>query len=147
MKKTFKDLVEETIPQEKEPKKEEEIKEELKPQAVLNDSDNLDCLICSVLKALGLTNGLDDYKPSRLEKILGGNSEIIITMGGPDIAYETDGFSDMLKDVIGSVKSDKKYTAEDIKEIRENKKKQGSSMKKLLALMDDEHVLRAFNGM
>ena len=135
------------MPQEKEPKKEEEIKEELKPQAVLNDSDNLDCLICSVLKALGLTNGLDDYKPSRLEKILGGNSEIIITMGGPDIAYETDGFSDMLKDVIGSVKSDKKYTVEDIKEIRENKKKHGSSMKKLLALMDDDHVLRAFNGM
>ena len=68
-------------------------------------------------------------------------------MGGPDIAYESDGFSDMLKDVIGSVKSDKKYTAEDIKEIRENKKKHGSSMKKLLALMDDDHVLRAFNGM
>ena len=60
MKKTFKDLVEEIMPQEKELKKEEEIKEELKPQAVLNDSDNLDCLICSVIKALGHTNGRDE---------------------------------------------------------------------------------------
>ena len=74
-------------------------------------------------------------------------SEVIITMGGPEMAYESDGFSDMLKDVIGSIKPDKKYTTDDIRKIRENKKDHGASMKKLLALMDDEHVLRAFNGM
>ena len=145
MEKTFKDLVQETLGSAQETKPEE--KKEPKPQAVLSDNDNLDCLICSVLKALGLTNGLDDYKPSRLEHLLGGNSEVIITMGGPEMAYESDGFSDMLKDVIGSIKPDKKYTTDDIKKIRENKKDHGASMKKLLALMDDEHVLRAFNGM
>lgn len=145
MEKTFKDLVQETIRDAQETKPEE--RKEPKPQAVLSDNESLDCLICSVLKALGLTNGLDDYKPSRLEHLLGGDSEIIITMGGPDVAYESEGFSDMLKDIIGSIKQDKEYTVDDIKKIRDDKKRHGASMKKLLALMDDDHILRAFNGM
>lgn len=145
--KTFDEFVKEVVqkPREVEMKKEDL---EEKPHIDLQESaDEIGCLICNVLKALGLSGGFDDYKPSRLEHMLGGNSEIIITMGGPEKAYDGEGFLDVIKDVIGTVDKDKKYTAEDIKEIRKDKSKHGASMKKLLALMDDDHVLRAFNGM
>jgi uncharacterized membrane protein (UPF0127 family) len=42
---------------------------------------------------------------------------------------------------------DKKYSKEDIAELRKDKAKHGASMKKLLSLMSDGNILKAFNGM
>ena len=41
---------------------------------------------------------------------------------------------------------DKDYNDEDVKVIRANKERNGASLKKLLALMDDAHIVKTFKA-
>lgn len=130
MSKTFQDLINESIPSKKE------------------ETDDLGCLLCSIMEALGQPKHiLKNYKPEKLPELFGGDAEVIITLGGPENAYEEDSFVDMMKDILGMISTEKEYKKEDIKELRKNKSKQGTSVKKLLAIMDDDHIEKAFKGL
>jgi hypothetical protein len=92
-------------------------------------------------------NMFSDFRPEKIPGILGGDMEVIVTLGGPEEAYKEDKILDIFKDILPGIKTDKEYTVEDIKEIRKKKASHGASMKKLLALMDDNNIRKAFNGM
>lgn len=112
------------------------------------EQDDLGCLLCSIMEALGQPKSMfKDFKADRIPSILGGDSAMIIQMGGPEIAYHEDNMMDIFKDIVKMIDSKKEYSKEDIAEIRKNKKQHGSSLKKLLALMDDDHISKAFHGM
>jgi len=97
------------------------------------------------MNALGLRkHALSETKPEKLSNLLGGDAQVIIEIGGDDIE---DSFEDLIKDILPLISETKKYSEDDIKEIRKNKNKYGSSMKKILTLMSDGNILKAFNGM
>lgn len=142
----------------KKPKEEseEKPKEEPKPEtkeieiqvSKQEKEDPVECLLCAVMNALGhRKHALSEIIPSKLADMFGGDAEIIVSIGGPEIAYKEDTVEDMLKDILPMISSTKKYEIEDIQDIRKNKNKQGASMKKLLSLMSDGNILKAFNGM
>lgn len=109
--------------------------------------DELGCLICSILNALGLhRDALKDYKQDRLKSLLGGDDTVIIAIDAKD-PYNEEDLTDIFNDVINMISIEKRYDIDDIKKLRENKKSQGGSLKKLLSLLDDEHIHKAFNGM
>lgn len=110
------------------------------------EEDALGCLLCQIMNALGLRHhALSETKTEKLSDILGGDAQIIIEIGGPDKVE--DSFESLIKEILPLISSDKKYSEEDIAEIRKDKEKQGESMKKLLTLMSDGNILKAFNGM
>lgn len=112
------------------------------------EKDPLKCLLCQIMNALGHRHhALSELKPDKLTDIFGGNAEIVIELGGPEKAYNEDLFEEMLKDILPMVSTTKKYNKEDIAEIRSKKAEHGTSMKRLLSLMDDDKILKAFNGM
>ena len=147
MSKKFKDLIREyneEVEEKLEPTKRHD--DETEKESV--DQDDLECLLCAIMESLGHPKHmLKDYKAEKLPEIFGGNREIIITMGGPEKAYDEDSFVDMMKDVLSMISTDKEYSSDDIKMIRIDKNKQGSSLKKLLALMDDDHIEKVIKGM
>lgn len=112
------------------------------------DMNPAECLLCAVMNALGhRRHALSEIMPDKLTDMFGGDAEIIIQIGGPEVAYKEDSVEDMLKDILPMISATKKYEIEDIKQIRKDKQKQGASMKKLLSLMSDGNILKAFNGM
>lgn len=112
------------------------------------EKDPLKCLLCQIMNALGHRHhALSELRPDKLTDIFGGNAEIVIELGGPEKAYNEDLFEEMLKDILPMVSTTKKYKKEDIAEIRSKKAEHGTSMKRLLSLMDDDKILKAFNGM
>lgn len=148
MSKTFKDLISEyneEVEERLEPTTRRETEIDAKKET---EQDDLECLLCAIMESLGHPKHiLRDYKPEKLADLFGGETEVIISLGGPEKAYEEDSFVDMMKDILGMISTEKRYTKDDIKKIREDKQKQGSSLKKLLALMDDDHIEKAFHGM
>lgn len=112
------------------------------------EKDPLKCLLCSIMNAMGHRHhAFSELRPDKLTDIFGGNAEIVIELGGPEKAYNEDSFIEMIKDILPAISTSKKYSKEDIKEIRSKKAEHGTSMKRLLALMDDDKILKAFHGM
>ena len=112
------------------------------------EKDPLKCLLCSIMNALGHRHhAFSELRPDKLTDIFGGNAEIVIELGGPEKAYNEDSFIEMIKDILPAISTSKKYKKEDIQKIRSEKASHGTSMKRLLALMDDDKILKAFNGM
>lgn len=112
------------------------------------EKDPLKCLLCQIMNALGHRHhAFSELRPDKLTDIFGGNAEIVIELGGPEKAYDENLFEEMLKDILPMVSTTKKYNKEDIAEIRSKKAEHGTSMKRLLSLMDDDKILKAFNGM
>ena len=108
--------------------------------------DPLGCLLCQIMNSLGLRHhAISETKPEKLSDIFGGNAQIIIEIKGEDKAE--DSFEELIKDIIPIISTTKKYTKEDIAELRKNKEGQKDSMKRLLTLMNDGNILKAFNGM
>jgi hypothetical protein len=100
------------------------------------------------MNALGHRHhAFSELRPDKLTDIFGGDAEIVIQLGGPEKAYDEDLFEEMLKDILPIVSTSKKYSKDDIKDIRSKKAEQGTSMKRLLSLMDDDKILKAFHGM
>ena len=151
-KKTFNDLIKDTLANTSDEQSEytKNKQEEEKPkESSSNDiEDDIECLLCSIMEAIGKPRSMfSDFRPEKIPGILGGDMEVIISLGGPEEAYKEDKILDMFKDILPGIKVDKEYTIEDIKEIRKKKASHGASMKKLLALMDDNNIRKAFNGM
>jgi hypothetical protein len=92
-------------------------------------------------------HAFSELRPDKLTDIFGGDSEIVIKLGGPEKAYDEDSFEEMLKDILPIISTSKKYTKDDIKNIRSKKAEHGTSMKRLLSLLDDDKILKAFHGM
>lgn len=112
------------------------------------EKDPLKCLLCQIMNALGHRHhAFSELRPDKLTDIFGGDNEIVIKLGGPEKAYDENLFEEMLKDILPMVSTSKKYKKEDIAEIRSKKAEYGTSMKRLLSLMDDDKILKAFNGM
>lgn len=112
------------------------------------EEDPLKCLLCQIMNAMGHRHhAFSELRPDKLTDIFGGNAEIVIELGGPEKAYNEDSFIEMIKDILPAISTSKKYSKEDIKEIRSKKAEHGTSMKRLLALMDDNKILKAFHGM
>lgn len=112
------------------------------------EKDPLKCLLCQIMNALGHRHhAFSELRPDKLTDIFGGDAEIVIQLGGPEKAYDEDLFEEMLKDILPIVLTSKKYSKDDIKDIRSKKAEQGTSMKRLLSLMDDDKILKAFHGM
>lgn len=112
------------------------------------EEDPLKCLLCQIMNAMGHRHhAFKELRPDKLTDIFGGNAEIVIELGGPEKAYDEDSFVEMIKDILPLVSTSKKYKKEDIEKIRSEKASHGTSMKRLLALMDDDKILKAFNGM
>lgn len=112
------------------------------------ETDPLKCLLCQIMNAMGHRHhAFSELRPDKLTDIFGGNAEIVIELGGPEKAYNEDSFVEMIKDILPAISTSKKYSKEDIKEIRSKKAEHGTSMKRLLALMDDDKILKAFHGM
>lgn len=112
------------------------------------ETDPLKCLLCQIMNAMGHRHhAFSELRPDKLTDIFGGNTEIVIELGGPEKAYDEDSFIEMIKDILPAISTSKKYSKEDIKEIRSKKAEHGTSMKRLLALMDDDKILKAFHGM
>lgn len=112
------------------------------------EKDPLKCLLCQIMNAMGHRHhAFSELRPDKLTDIFGGNAEIVIQLGGPEKAYDEDAFEEMLKDILPVISTSKKYTKDDIANIRSKKAEHGTSMKRLLSLMDDDKVLKAFNGM
>lgn len=148
--KTFKELIQSTFKKTSDEVKEvvqEEDKKDEKKQSIESKEEMLDCLLCSIMEAFGLPkHTLRDYKPEKLPELFGGDSQIIIEIGGPENAYKEDSFIDIIKDIEHMVSLDKDYKDEDVKVIRANKERNGASLKKLLALMDDAHIVKTFKA-
>ena len=146
--KTFKELISKTFKRkfaEQEPEENQE--KGIEQTQIESKEEMLDCLLCSIMEAFGLPkHTLRDYKPEKLPELFGGNSEVIITIGGPEKAYKEDYFIDIIKDIEHMISLDKDYKDEDIKVIRANKERNGASLKKLLALMDDDHIVKTFKA-
>lgn len=112
------------------------------------EKDPLGCLLCQIMNAMGHRHhAFSELRPDKLTDIFGGDAEIVIQLGGPEKAYNEDLFEEMLKDILPLVSTSKKYSKDDIKEIRSKKAEHGTSMKRLLSLMDDDKILKAFHGM
>jgi hypothetical protein len=112
------------------------------------EKDPLKCLLCQIMNAMGHRHhAFSELRPDKLTDIFGGNAEIVIELGGPEKAYNEDSFEEMLKDILPIVSTSKKYSKDDIKEIRSKKAEHGTSMKRLLSLLDDDKILKAFHGM
>lgn len=112
------------------------------------EEDPLKCLLCQIMNAMGHRHhAFSELRPDKLTDIFGGNAEIVIELGGPEKAYNEDSFEEMLKDILPIVSTSKKYSKDDIKEIRSKKAEHGTSMKRLLSLLDDDKILKAFHGM
>jgi hypothetical protein len=112
------------------------------------EKDPLKCLLCQIMNAMGHRHhAFSELRPDKLTDIFGGDAEIVIQLGGPEKAYDEDLFEEMLKDILPIVSTSKKYSKDDIKEIRSKKAEHGTSMKRLLSLMDDDKILKAFHGM
>lgn len=112
------------------------------------EEDPLKCLLCQIMNAMGHRHhAFSELRPDKLADIFGGDAEIVIELGGPEKAYDEDSFIEMIKDILPAISTSKKYSKEDIKEIRSKKAEHGTSMKRLLALMDDDKILKAFHGM
>lgn len=112
------------------------------------EKDPLKCLLCQIMNAMGHRHhAFSELRPDKLTDIFGGNAEIVIQLGGPEKAYSEDSFEEMLKDILPIISTSKEYSKEDIKEIRSKKAEHGTSMKRLLSLLDDDKILKAFHGM
>lgn len=112
------------------------------------EKDPLKCLLCQIMNAMGHRHhAFSELRPDKLTDIFGGDSEIVIKLGGPEKAYDEDSFEEMLKDILPIISTSKKYTKDDIKNIRSKKAEHGTSMKRLLSLLDDDKILKAFHGM
>ena len=112
------------------------------------EKDPLKCLLCQIMNAMGHRHhAFSELRPDKLTDIFGGDSEIVIKLGGPEKAYDEDSFEEMLKDILPVISTSKKYTKDDIKDIRSKKSEHGTSMKRLLSLLDDDKILKAFHGM
>jgi hypothetical protein len=112
------------------------------------EKDPLTCLLCQIMNALGHRHhAFSELRPDKLTDIFGGDNEIVVKLGGPEKAYDENLSEEMLKDILPMVSTSKKYKKEDIAEIRSKKAEYGTSMKRLLSLMDDDKILKAFNGM
>lgn len=148
--KTFKELIDKTFKRkfvEKELELEESAKDKIEQSQIESKEEMLDCLLCSIMEAFGLPkHTLRDYKPEKLPELFGGDTEVIITIGGPEKAYNEDSFVDIVKDIEHMISLDKDYKDEDVKVIRASKERNGASLKKLLALMDDDHVVKTFKA-
>lgn len=126
--------------EEKQPKVEMTIVKE-QPKA-----DPVQCLLCAILNSLGLSKEEFSNTPDPTP-LLGGNIEIVIEMGGPKKAYSDDSLEEMFSKIFPMIDIQEEYTEEDIKKIREDKKDHGEAIKKLLGLMDNKKIAKAFNGM
>lgn len=108
--------------------------------------DQIQCLLCTILNALGL--GKEEFKRHKdPTSLLGGNMEIVIQLGGPKEAYKEDSLEKMFQEIFPMIDTKEEYSESDVKRIRREKASYGEAVKKLFSLMDDKKIVKAFNGM